>query len=105
VLTQDRALAEDLVQTALAKTWFAWSRIDGDPGRCEEWRAPPNAASASAVASWQGFAPRSRVQQLVNGDVVSVNTGGGQATDLLHGDGARTLGLREQDDDERARGS
>ena len=32
LLTQDHALAEDLVQTALAKAWFAWSRIEsGDP--------------------------------------------------------------------------
>jgi RNA polymerase sigma-70 factor (sigma-E family) len=32
LLTQDHALAEDLVQTALVKAWFAWSRIDGgDP--------------------------------------------------------------------------
>ena len=31
LLTQDRALAEDLLQTALAKAWFAWPRIDGDP--------------------------------------------------------------------------
>lgn len=31
LLTHDHALAEDLVQTALAKSWFAWSRIEGDP--------------------------------------------------------------------------
>ncbi|GAB2553647.1 SigE family RNA polymerase sigma factor [Kribbella endophytica] len=32
LLTQDHALAEDLLQTALAKVWFAWSRIEGgDP--------------------------------------------------------------------------
>ena len=31
LLTQDSHLAEDLVQTALTKAWFAWSRIDGDP--------------------------------------------------------------------------
>jgi RNA polymerase sigma-70 factor (sigma-E family) len=32
LLTQDVALAEDLVQTALAKAWFAWGRIEGgDP--------------------------------------------------------------------------
>jgi RNA polymerase sigma-70 factor (sigma-E family) len=32
LLTQDHALAEDLVQTAPAKAWFAWSRIEGgDP--------------------------------------------------------------------------
>jgi RNA polymerase sigma-70 factor (sigma-E family) len=30
LLTRDHALAEDLVQTALAKTWFHWSRIRGD---------------------------------------------------------------------------
>lgn len=30
LLTQDEGLAEDLVQTALAKAWFAWRRID-DP--------------------------------------------------------------------------
>jgi RNA polymerase sigma-70 factor (sigma-E family) len=30
LLTHDHALAEDLVQTALAKAWFAWGRIEGD---------------------------------------------------------------------------
>lgn len=31
LLTRDRGLAEDLVQTALAKAWFAWGRIEGTP--------------------------------------------------------------------------
>jgi RNA polymerase sigma-70 factor (sigma-E family) len=31
LLTHDHALAEDLLQTALTKAWFAWRRIDGDP--------------------------------------------------------------------------
>ncbi|ADU50093.1 RNA polymerase, sigma-24 subunit, ECF subfamily [Intrasporangium calvum DSM 43043] len=31
LLTHDRGLAEDLVQTALAKAWFAWGRIEGAP--------------------------------------------------------------------------
>ncbi|GGO76387.1 SigE family RNA polymerase sigma factor [Nocardioides deserti] len=31
LLTRDAALAEDLLQTALAKAWFAWSRIEGNP--------------------------------------------------------------------------
>ena len=31
LLTRDRHLAEDLLQTALTKAWFAWNRIDGDP--------------------------------------------------------------------------
>lgn len=31
LLTQDEGLAEDLLQTALTKSWFAWRRIDGPP--------------------------------------------------------------------------
>jgi RNA polymerase sigma-70 factor (sigma-E family) len=31
LLTQDRGRAEDLLQTALAKAWFAWPRVNGDP--------------------------------------------------------------------------
>lgn len=31
LLTHDHALAEDLLQTALTKAWFAWRRIDGRP--------------------------------------------------------------------------
>jgi RNA polymerase sigma-70 factor (sigma-E family) len=30
LLVHDEALAEDLLQTALAKAWFAWRRIQGD---------------------------------------------------------------------------
>ena len=31
LLTHDHALAEDLLQTSLAKPWFAWGRVDGNP--------------------------------------------------------------------------
>jgi RNA polymerase sigma-70 factor (sigma-E family) len=31
LLVRDLQLAEDLLQTALTKAWFAWGRIDGDP--------------------------------------------------------------------------
>jgi RNA polymerase sigma-70 factor (sigma-E family) len=31
LLTRDQGLAEDLLQTALAKAWFAWGRIEGQP--------------------------------------------------------------------------
>ncbi len=31
LLTRDHALAEDLLQTALAKAWFSWSRVTGHP--------------------------------------------------------------------------
>ena len=30
LLTHDHALAEDLLQTALTKAWFAWDRIEGN---------------------------------------------------------------------------
>ncbi len=33
LLTHDAGLAEDLLQTALTKTWFAWGRLDDDPVR------------------------------------------------------------------------
>jgi DNA-directed RNA polymerase specialized sigma24 family protein len=31
LLTHEHALAEDLLQTALTKAWFAWKLIDGAP--------------------------------------------------------------------------
>ena len=31
LLVQDERLAEDLLQTALTKAWFAWRRIEGEP--------------------------------------------------------------------------
>ena len=31
LLVRDQALAEDLLQTALVKVWFAWDRLHGDP--------------------------------------------------------------------------
>jgi RNA polymerase sigma-70 factor (sigma-E family) len=31
LLTHDHGLAEDLLQTALTKSWFAWDRISGEP--------------------------------------------------------------------------
>ncbi|GAA4582787.1 SigE family RNA polymerase sigma factor [Planotetraspora phitsanulokensis] len=33
LLTRDWAVAEDLVQTSLAKAWAVWRRIEGDPDR------------------------------------------------------------------------
>ena len=33
LLTHDEGMAEDLLQTALTKTWFAWDRLDNDPLR------------------------------------------------------------------------
>jgi RNA polymerase sigma-70 factor (sigma-E family) len=33
LLTRDWAAAEDLLQTALVKAWFVWSRMESDPER------------------------------------------------------------------------
>ena len=33
LLTHDEGMAEDLLQTALTKSWFAWDRLDNDPLR------------------------------------------------------------------------
>jgi RNA polymerase sigma-70 factor (sigma-E family) len=58
LLTRDHALAEDLLQTALTKAWFAWSRIEQDPERyvrkilvntfASWWRRKWNGEHASA---------------------------------------------------------
>jgi RNA polymerase sigma-70 factor (sigma-E family) len=75
LLTADWASAEDLVQNALVKAWFAWRRISGDPepyvrrivvttfvsSRRRRWRAEvpvdtlPDLAGADASA---GYADR-----------------------------------------------
>src|ERR671926_445262 len=31
LLVQDEGLAEDLLQTSLAKAWFAWQRVESEP--------------------------------------------------------------------------
>jgi RNA polymerase sigma-70 factor (sigma-E family) len=46
LLTRDWALAEDLLQTALAKCWLVWSRLDDDP------EAYVRRAVVTTYASW-----------------------------------------------------
>ena len=46
LLTHDHALAEDLLQTALSKAWFAWRRIDAHP------EAYVRRILATTYASW-----------------------------------------------------
>jgi RNA polymerase sigma-70 factor (sigma-E family) len=45
LLTGDEALAQDLVQTALARVWPRWSRL-AEPSRAEPSRAEPSLAEA-----------------------------------------------------------
>jgi DNA-directed RNA polymerase specialized sigma24 family protein len=44
LLTRDWALAEDLLQTSLAKTWSVWRRIEGDPEPCASTPHSPSPA-------------------------------------------------------------
>ena len=46
LLTRDWASAEDLLQTALAKSWFAWDRVNDEP------EAYVRAVIANTYASW-----------------------------------------------------
>ena len=46
LLTRDWAGAEDLLQTALAKSWFAWERVNDEP------EAYVRAVIANTYASW-----------------------------------------------------
>lgn len=56
LLTHDYGLAEDLVQTALAKTWLAWSRIEGDPDAYVR-KAIVNTYSSWWRRKWNGEHP------------------------------------------------
>jgi RNA polymerase sigma-70 factor (sigma-E family) len=65
LLTHDHGLAEDLLQTALTKSWFAWSRISGDPEAyvrkvlvntfASWWRRKWNGEHATAELPDRGF--------------------------------------------------
>jgi hypothetical protein len=61
LLTHDRTLAEDLLQTALARAREAWRRIEGDPEcRCGgSWptRTPPGGAGAGWASSVAAAGP------------------------------------------------
>jgi RNA polymerase sigma-70 factor (sigma-E family) len=72
LLTHDRALAEDLVQTSLAKAWFAWGRIDGRPDAYVRrvmvntysswWRRRWNGEEATAEVPESGVGARGRTE-------------------------------------------
>jgi RNA polymerase sigma-70 factor (sigma-E family) len=72
LLTHDRALAEDLVQTSLAKAWFAWGRIDGQPDAYVRrvmvntysswWRRRWNGEEATAELPERGEGTRGRTE-------------------------------------------
>lgn len=56
LLTRDHGLAEDLVQTALARSWRAWRRVHGDPEPYVR-RVMVNAFVSSRRRRWWGEQP------------------------------------------------
>ncbi len=56
LLTRDRVLAEDLLQTALARAWEAWHRIEGDPEPYVR-RIIVNAYASFWRRKWRGELP------------------------------------------------
>ena len=56
LLVRDEGLAEDLLQTALTKAWFAWGRIEGDPERYVR-RILVNTAAPWWRRQWRGELP------------------------------------------------
>jgi RNA polymerase sigma-70 factor (sigma-E family) len=57
LLTRDHALAEDLVQTALAKAWFAWARIEGGDPEPYVRRIMVNTYASWWRRRWNGEVP------------------------------------------------
>ncbi|GAB2855769.1 SigE family RNA polymerase sigma factor [Actinocorallia aurea] len=56
LICRDRALAEDLLQTALAKAWTAWRRIEEDPDPYV-YRIMVNTYSSWTRRRWRGEIP------------------------------------------------
>ena len=62
LLTHDHALAEDLVQTALAKSWTAWRRIEGEPEPYVR-KVMLNTYSSWWQRKWRGEQPTERLPE------------------------------------------
>lgn len=62
LLTHDRGKAEDLVQTALAKAWLAWRRIEGDPDPYV-YRVIVNTHAGWWRRRWRAEIPTSRMPE------------------------------------------
>lgn len=67
LLTRDHGLAEDLVQTALAKVWFAWPRVEGDPEPYVR-KVMVNTYASWWRRKWNGEAPHDDVPERAGQD-------------------------------------
>ncbi|GAB3816128.1 hypothetical protein GCM10028799_18250 [Kribbella italica] len=78
LLTQDHALAEDLLQTALAKVWFAWSRIEGGDPEPYVRKVLVNTYSTWWRRRWNGEQPTDELPESAGPE----GTGAAERTDL-----------------------
>ncbi|ADB35277.1 RNA polymerase, sigma-24 subunit, ECF subfamily [Kribbella flavida DSM 17836] len=78
LLTQDHALAEDLLQTALAKVWFAWSRIEGGDPEPYVRKVLVNTYATWWRRRWNGEQPTEDLPESVGPD----GAGTAERTDL-----------------------
>lgn len=67
LLTHDWALAEDLLQTALAKSWFAWSRLGDDPEPYVR-KVLVNTYATWWRRKWRGETPTAELPELADAD-------------------------------------
>ncbi|MGC4937749.1 SigE family RNA polymerase sigma factor [Kribbella sp. DT2] len=78
LLTQDHALAEDLLQTTLAKAWFAWSRIEGGDPEPYVRKVLVNTYSTWWRRRWNGEQPTDELPEPAGPE----GTGAAERTDL-----------------------
>ena len=67
LLTGDRHTAEDLLQTALAKSWLSWRRITGDPEAYVR-RVLVNTYISMWRRRWNGETPTETLPETVSGE-------------------------------------
>ena len=72
LLTRDHALAEDLLQTALTKAWFAWNRIEGEPEPYVR-RVMVNSFASAWRRKWNGERPTEELPETGGADFVAVS--------------------------------
>lgn len=81
LLVRDEALAEDLLQTALTKAWFAWERIDGDPERYIR-RILATTAASWWRRRWHRELPTATLPERRTADGREADDGAGRDQDL-----------------------
>ena len=67
LLTHDHALAEDLLQTALTRSWLSWGRIEGEPEPYVR-RTMINTYASWWRRKWNGEQPTEQLPESAAGD-------------------------------------